>query len=102
MSILSFIALLFVLILRIFDIPVFGMRASEVQGFSSTILTILLIGGIQLVSIGVLGEYIGRIYQEIKGRPSYVIRDKVVATATDMRPVIEEKDPGYRSSTAAR
>ena len=95
MSILSFIALLFVLILRIFDIPVFGMRASEVQGFSSTILTILLIGGIQLVSIGVLGEYIGRIYQEIKGRPSYVIRDKVVATATDMRPLIEERDPGY-------
>jgi hypothetical protein len=55
----------------------FGMRASDVQGFSTTILTILLIGGIQLVSTGVLGEYIGRIYNETKGRPSYVIREKV-------------------------
>jgi hypothetical protein len=48
-----------------------------VQGYSSTILTILLIGGIQLVSTGVLGEYIGRIYQEIKNRPTYVIRDTI-------------------------
>ena len=77
MSILSFSALLLVLIFRISDIPIFGMRASDVQGFSSTILTILLIGGIQLVSTGVLGEYIGRIYNETKGRPSYVIREKV-------------------------
>jgi dolichol-phosphate mannosyltransferase len=77
MSSVSFIALLLVLVLRIFDIPIFGMRASDVQGFSSTILTILLIGGIQLVSTGVLGEYIGRIYTEAKGRPTYVILDTI-------------------------
>jgi polyisoprenyl-phosphate glycosyltransferase len=77
MSSLSFVALLLVLVLRICDIPIFGMRASDVQGFSSTILTILLMGGIQLVSTGVLGEYIGRMYNETKGRPSYVIREKV-------------------------
>ena len=77
MASVSFAALLLVLILRVFDILIFGMRASDVQGFSSTILTILLIGGIQLVSIGVLGEYIGRIYHETKGRPTYVIRDKI-------------------------
>ena len=75
MSSLSFVALLLVLILRVFDIPIFGVRASDVQGFSSTILTILLIGGIQLVSTGVLGEYIGRIYNETKSRPTYVIRN---------------------------
>jgi polyisoprenyl-phosphate glycosyltransferase len=75
MSTASFMALLLVLILRILEIPVFGMRASDVQGFSSTILTILLIGGIQLISTGVLGEYIGRIYNETKGRPTYVIRN---------------------------
>jgi glycosyltransferase involved in cell wall biosynthesis len=77
MSSLSFAALLLVLVLRVCDIPIFGVRASDVQGFSSTILTILLIGGIQLVSTGVLGEYIGRIYNETKGRPSYVVREKV-------------------------
>ena len=86
MSSLSFVVLLLVLILRVSDIPIFGMRASDVQGFSSTILTILLIGGIQLVSIGVLGEYIGRIYHETKGRPTYVVRDK-----------IPRPDPGLRA-----
>ena len=85
MSSLSFVALLLVLILRVFDIPIFGVRASDVQGFSSTILTILLIGGIQLVSIGVLGEYIGRIYDETKGRPTYVIRDKVTGADPGLR-----------------
>jgi polyisoprenyl-phosphate glycosyltransferase len=78
MSMASFGALFLVLFLRVFDIPVFGMRASDVQGYSSTILTILLLSGIQMVSIGVLGEYIGRIYQESKGRPTYVIRGKVL------------------------
>jgi polyisoprenyl-phosphate glycosyltransferase len=78
MSLLSLGALAFVLVLRLFDIPIFGMRASDVQGFSSTILTILLIGGIQLVCTGILGEYIGRIYQELKGRPTYITRDRAV------------------------
>jgi polyisoprenyl-phosphate glycosyltransferase len=86
MSILSFMALMTVLVFRIFDISIFGMRASDVQGFSSTILTILLIGGIQLVRTGVLGEYIGRIYTETKGRPSYVIRERIVQPDPGLAP----------------
>jgi polyisoprenyl-phosphate glycosyltransferase len=95
MSSLAFAALLLVLVLRIFDIPVFGMRASDVQGFSSTILTILLIGGIQLVSTGVLGEYIGRIYNETKSRPSYVIRDKIGRPDADLRALTEAEAEGH-------
>jgi polyisoprenyl-phosphate glycosyltransferase len=91
MSSVSFAALLLVLILRVFDIPLFGIRASDVQGFSSTILTILLLGGIQLVSIGVLGEYIGRIYDETKGRPTYVIRSKIVKSESALNP--DEREP---------
>lgn len=83
MSGVSFACLFFVLIFRIFEIPIFGMRPADVQGYSSTILTILIIGGIQLVCTGILGEYIGRIYQEIKNRPTYVIRNKVVAPGSD-------------------
>jgi dolichol-phosphate mannosyltransferase len=79
MSILSFSALLVILVFRVFNIPILGMTPSDVQGYSSTILTILLIGGIQLVSIGILGEYIGRIYFETKGRPTYIVREKIIS-----------------------
>jgi polyisoprenyl-phosphate glycosyltransferase len=75
MAALSLTAAVAILLLRIFDIPLFAPgRFEQVQGFASTILTVLLIGGIQLMSTGILGEYIGRIYQEVKSRPTYIIR----------------------------
>jgi dolichol-phosphate mannosyltransferase len=80
MALLAFLSLVWVLVMRIFDIPIFGMRVGDVQGFASTILAILLIGGVQLVSIGILGEYVGRIYQEVKARPPYLIRTGVPAS----------------------
>lgn len=43
-------------------------------GYFTLIVSILLIGGIQLISIGVIGEYIGRIYYEVKDRPNYIIK----------------------------
>lgn len=47
---------------------------SEPPGFPTLVIVILFIGGIQLLSLGVIGEYIGRIYDEVKRRPTYVIR----------------------------
>ncbi len=44
-----------------------------VEGWSSLASIILFLGGIQLISIGILGEYIGRIFDETKGRPLYFI-----------------------------
>ena len=40
-------------------------------------LSILFIGAIQLIGIGILGEYIARIYEEVKHRPLYVIKEKI-------------------------
>jgi dolichol-phosphate mannosyltransferase len=97
MSSVAFAALVFVLLLRICDLQIFGMRASDVQGFSSTILSILLIGGIQLVSTGVLGEYIGRIYTETKNRPTYVIREKIGTPDADLYPLTEAESHEFRS-----
>lgn len=48
----------------------------DVPGYASIIIVVLFFGGIQLTSIGVLGEYIGRIYLESKRRPSYIIEDE--------------------------
>lgn len=49
----------------------------EVPGYASTITSVLFIGGIQLVTIGILSEYVGKIYLEIKARPQYIIKEKI-------------------------
>ncbi len=48
-----------------------------VPGISSTIVVLLLLGGIQLITVGIIGEYVGRIYDEVKRRPLYVVADRL-------------------------
>jgi dolichol-phosphate mannosyltransferase len=60
---------------RIFEIPIFGYTPGETPGFTTLILTILFFSGVQLISIGILGEYLGRIYQETKMRPTFVVKE---------------------------
>jgi polyisoprenyl-phosphate glycosyltransferase len=66
---LSFVALL--------TIPlVIGLRLAgeTIPGFATVLCIVLLLGGIQLITIGIIGEYVGRIYDEVKGRPLYLVR----------------------------
>ncbi len=47
-----------------------------VEGISSVLLAVLLLGGIQLITLGIIGEYIARIYDEVKGRPLYLVKGR--------------------------
>jgi dolichol-phosphate mannosyltransferase len=65
--------------ISILAIPVVILfRASGSQAFfgqATTLISVLFLGGVQLISLGVLGEYIGRLYDEAKGRPLYIVRE---------------------------
>ncbi len=67
-STLAFVAIPVVIVLRILG--------SYLPGFGSITIAILLLGGIQLIALGIIGEYVGRIYDEVKGRPLYLVRTR--------------------------
>lgn len=70
-ALLDFLVILIIICLRLF----YGIIG--VPGFSSTIIAIFFVGGVQLISLGILGEYIARIYEEVKQRPRYVVKEKI-------------------------
>jgi dolichol-phosphate mannosyltransferase len=51
------------------------LAGETIPGFATVLVLILLIGGIQLITVGIIGEYVGRIYDEVKGRPLYLVRE---------------------------
>jgi polyisoprenyl-phosphate glycosyltransferase len=70
-SVIAFIYALIVIGFKLFSLHPPGYT----PGWASTIVAILFLGGVQLISLGILGEYIGRIYDEAKGRPLYLISE---------------------------
>ena len=68
-SICAFIYMIYVLIKTC-------IIGDPVQGFPTLVILILFLGGVQLISIGIIGEYLARIYQESKHRPVYIISEK--------------------------
>jgi dolichol-phosphate mannosyltransferase len=80
--------------LSIFSIPlVIALRLLGSQqpllGQATTLIAVLFLGGVQLISLGILGEYIGRIYDEARGRPLYIVRE----APTDVEEAEESAEP---------
>ena len=67
-SFLSFVGVIWTVIMHLIG--------QSVAGWASTTSIVCFIGGVQLISLGVLGEYIGKIYLEVKQRPRYIISDR--------------------------
>lgn len=71
-TIMGIISILFSVILAIQTLIRYALGAS-VEGFTTVILLILIIGGFIMLSLGIIGHYIARIYEEVKGRPKFII-----------------------------
>jgi glycosyltransferase involved in cell wall biosynthesis len=67
-SAVAFVAIPVVIVLK--------LTGDYLYGFSTVEITMLLLGGIQLITIGMIGEYVGRIFDEVKGRPLYLVRSR--------------------------
>lgn len=78
LQIAMYLGILSSLFAFIYTIVIIGKTlifGADVPGYPSMMVTILFFGGVQLMSIGILGEYIGRIYNEVKQRPLYIVQE---------------------------
>jgi hypothetical protein len=69
-SVASFVYAMFIVTKTLF-------MGVDVPGYASIMVAVLFLGGIQMFFLGLLGEYIGRIYKEVKNRPLYVVEETI-------------------------
>lgn len=88
---ISLLAFIYIVV-RLLRTLLYGI---DVPGYESIIVTILFLGGVQLLTLGIIGDYLGRVFNEVKGRPLYVVRAAYGFERKDMaglpagRPAIE-------------
>lgn len=73
----SFLTAVFIILGKILD------PGSQLPGYASLMAVVLFLGGIQLMTVGILGQYVGRTYRESKGRPLYIVSERVNVSEPD-------------------
>jgi polyisoprenyl-phosphate glycosyltransferase len=81
-SLLSLIGIIFTFSRLIFKEFFTRIGLGLVPGYATTVMSILFLGGIQLLSLGIIGEYLERIFEEVKGRPNYIVRERIGSEVT--------------------
>jgi dolichol-phosphate mannosyltransferase len=79
-SAFAFLGAVFTFAQKVFSAEFAKIGLAPDPGFPTIVISILFLGGVQLICLGILGEYIGRIYEEVKGRPLWVLRDSAGMT----------------------
>ncbi|MGH7981462.1 MAG: glycosyltransferase, partial [Limisphaerales bacterium] len=72
-SSLAFLGVIFYFIEKLFAREFYAIGLGPLPGFPTVIISILFLGGVQLICLGIAGEYIGRVYEEVKARPNWII-----------------------------
>ena len=72
-----FVSVVAFLLAAFYFVAFFALGRHAGSGFTTIILCVLFLGGVQLICVGILGEYVGRIYEEVKQRPLYVVKGRL-------------------------
>ncbi|MEY2984577.1 MAG: hypothetical protein RLZZ568_1194 [Cyanobacteriota bacterium] len=94
-ALLALFMALLVLYWRLFQVN------SPITGLATIVIAILFLGSVQLICMGILGEYIGRIYDEVKGRPLYTLAEVAGFELTEKTPIVQRGAPSSTASTSA-
>ncbi len=84
---ISSVAFLYIIV-RLIRVMVYGI---DVPGYESTLIAVLFMGGMQLITLGIVGDYLGRVFNEVKGRPLFIVRSTLGIQPSDGAAVSVER-----------
>jgi dolichol-phosphate mannosyltransferase len=84
-SVFAFLGVVFTFAQKIFAAEFSKIGLAPGAGFPTIVISVLFLGGVQLICLGILGEYIGRIYEEVKGRPLWILRESAGISGLDKK-----------------
>lgn len=88
-ALISSLAFIYI-VYRLLRTAIYGI---DVPGYESIIVTILFLGGMQLLTLGIIGDYLGRVFDEVKGRPLYIVRASFGFDSHETAALVEEFAP---------